>query len=203
MYAVSEQETSSVAFGFELLRSHLKTESCYVLHSLDEVYCWYGNHSSKVDKTTALQFAKTLSHAPIICRQATEPAIFKAKFSSWDLGIDLGTRKLRNPPPLESQAFRVRALTASGILPSRPAAFEHIRSVNDPHRSPTPTRFYPLPELQRFISTNNVPVTLEKDQIEQYLNEEDFEAAFSMTKNKFNSLPKWKQMNLKKSVDLF
>lgn len=38
---------------------------------------------------------------------------------------------------------------------------------------------------------------------EQYLTEEEFDKVFGMSRDKFNNMPKWRQVDAKKRVKLF
>nr|AEY80342.1 ABLIM class LIM protein ML093519b [Mnemiopsis leidyi] len=48
-----------------------------------------------------------------------------------------------------------------------------------------------------------LPKGIDRSQLQQYLSDEQFEAAFKMSQEKFDSLPLWKKTNLKKSLHLF
>ncbi len=47
------------------------------------------------------------------------------------------------------------------------------------------------------------PPDLDTTRLESYLTDEDFEAAFKMTRAEFEELPEWKKRNLKRAIKLF
>lgn len=58
---------------------------------------------------------------------------------------------------------------------------------------------YPYKELIKKRPPTGVDVTCK----EKYLSDEEFEQVFGITKEEFYSLPKWRQVNHKKKVELF
>ena len=48
-----------------------------------------------------------------------------------------------------------------------------------------------------------LPKGIDRSQLQKYLAEDQFEAAFNMSMEKFDSLPLWKKTNLKKNLYLF
>lgn len=66
--------------------------------------------------------------------------------------------------------------------------------------SQTASEVYALDKLQ---SPGPYPSGVDANVREQYLTTEDFASVFAMTKSEFNTLPKWKQSNMKKKHSLF
>ena len=60
--------------------------------------------------------------------------------------------------------------------------------------------FFPLASLQQ---PESLPPTLDQAHLELYLTDAEFFDTFTMTKDKFNSLPAWKKTGLKKNVGIF
>ncbi|XP_015263604.1 PREDICTED: supervillin isoform X3 [Gekko japonicus] len=60
-------------------------------------------------------------------------------------------------------------------------------------------KLYPLAE----ILARPLPEAVDPLKLEIYLSDEDFETALQMTREEYNSLPSWKQVNLKKAKGLF
>ena len=48
-----------------------------------------------------------------------------------------------------------------------------------------------------------LPQGIDRSQLQNYLAEDQFEAAFHMSSEKFITLPLWKKTNLKKNLHLF
>eukprot|EP00045_Choanoeca_perplexa_P016600 m.225222 g.225222 ORF g.225222 m.225222 type:complete len:1176 (+) comp17306_c0_seq1:123-3650(+) len=195
-----------IATGRDVIRSLLDTDSAYVLETGDEVYSWTGRKAGPDLKSGAWQraaeLAETSPFEPHKCRQGIEPAIFKAKFAQWDQGIELGKKKPTNGPPLESMAFRARAVTSSGLIPNRPAAFENVRELADPHASSGPATIYPVAELKRRKAAKDLPDDVDWATVERHLSEEEHLEVFGMASTRFQAMPLWKQKNLKGKVGL-
>uniref|UniRef100_A0A2D4NHH4 HP domain-containing protein n=1 Tax=Micrurus spixii TaxID=129469 RepID=A0A2D4NHH4_9SAUR len=60
-------------------------------------------------------------------------------------------------------------------------------------------KFYPLADLL----ARPLPEGVDPLNLEIYLSNEDFEAALQLTREEYNALPSWKQVNLKKAKGLF
>jgi hypothetical protein len=195
-----------IATGRDVIRSLLDTDASYVLETGDEVYSWTGRKAGPDLKSGAWQQAAERAEASPFeshkCRQGIEPAIFKAKFAQWDQGIDLGKKKLTNGPPLESMAFRARAVTSSGLIPNRPAAFENIRVLEDPHASTAPATVYSLAELKRRKEADDLPEDVDWATVERHLSDEEHLEVLGMPSTRFQAMPLWKQKNLKGKLGL-
>lgn len=134
-----------VAVGQTLRRELLSTDSVYVLLSMGELFIWAGRRATAEQLQAAQAFAQRLSNKketvsvpypiwPVVeLRQGVETSGFTVKFAQWEATPDITVQVQTSAPPLESQAFRVRALTSSGVLPARPAAFENVKPTVDPH----------------------------------------------------------------------
>lgn len=48
-----------------------------------------------------------------------------------------------------------------------------------------------------------LPGDVDRERLERHLSPEEFQAVFGMTIDKFNELPEWKRVDLKKRVKLF
>eukprot|EP01107_Rhizomastix_libera_P007632 TRINITY_DN22656_c0_g1_i1.p1 TRINITY_DN22656_c0_g1~~TRINITY_DN22656_c0_g1_i1.p1 ORF type:complete len:1378 (+),score=521.29 TRINITY_DN22656_c0_g1_i1:111-4244(+) len=60
-------------------------------------------------------------------------------------------------------------------------------------------KFYSLEQLKK----KDLPPTVDRANLENYLSPEDFQVAFGMSRDQFNALPKWQQVPKKKSAGLF
>ncbi|XP_010186469.1 PREDICTED: supervillin-like [Mesitornis unicolor] len=58
---------------------------------------------------------------------------------------------------------------------------------------------YPLADLL----ARPLPEGVDPLKLEIYLSDEDFEVALEITRDEYNALPSWKQVNLKKAKGLF
>eukprot|EP00730_Choanoeca_flexa_P015826 TRINITY_DN7353_c0_g1_i2.p1 TRINITY_DN7353_c0_g1~~TRINITY_DN7353_c0_g1_i2.p1 ORF type:complete len:1221 (+),score=382.92 TRINITY_DN7353_c0_g1_i2:24-3665(+) len=198
--------TTVLATGRDIIRSMLKTSGAYVLQTGPEVYFWHGRRASAALKQHASDQADHLAadapYPPQKCVEQLEPAVFKRKFSQWDQGIELGKKELKNAPPLESQAFRVRALTSTGLIPNRPAAFENVRQLADPHAHDKPVKTYALADLKRWKQANELPDDVDWAKVERHLSEEEHVEALGVSSTRFQAYPPFKQLNLKSKAGL-
>lgn len=80
------------------------------------------------------------------------------------------------------------------------------KNASEPNNPLLPERFdgnyYTLEALQH-RNIQNYDQVVDKNNREQYLNPEEFEAVFGMTKEEFAKLPKWKRVNKKRAVHLY
>lgn len=187
-----------IAQGRNLRRELLATNGAFVLLSKGELFVWIGRKAAADIAEAARVFAVALQagtesppeNVPPPAwptdelRQGVETTAFTAKFSHWELSADLSVAAQRSAPPLESQAFRARALTASGLLPSRPAAFENVKPTPKPHERQEVALYAPK-ELRQAVAGNSLPPGVEGDKLENHLSDADFEAEFGMTKAEF------------------
>ena len=63
------------------------------------------------------------------------------------------------------------------------------------------TRFYPYKKLMG--ADGELPPDVDPSRKEAYLTDSDFESIFKMDRECYDALPRWKQVNLKKSLSLF
>uniref|UniRef100_A0A914DHI3 HP domain-containing protein n=1 Tax=Acrobeloides nanus TaxID=290746 RepID=A0A914DHI3_9BILA len=61
------------------------------------------------------------------------------------------------------------------------------------------TKFRSIDEVR----ARNLPKGCDLKSLEQYLNDEDFRKVFKMERKEFYKLPRWKQISLKKEMNLF
>ena len=187
-----------VSQGRNLRREHLATTGAFVLLSKGELFVWVGRKAPSDFATVARDFAADLQAGRAALpegvvppswpteelRQGVETTAFTAKFAHWELSADLSVAAQRSAPPLESQAFRARALTASGVLPARPAAFENVKPTPKPHERVAFALFSPE-ELRKAVENDSLPDGVEGDKLENHLSDADFEAEFGMSKAAF------------------
>uniref|UniRef100_A0A8D0HAH8 Villin-1 n=1 Tax=Sphenodon punctatus TaxID=8508 RepID=A0A8D0HAH8_SPHPU len=170
-----------------------------------QVFFWIGKDANAAEKEAAAVTAQEYlrSHPSgrdpdtpiIVVKQGYEPLTFTGWFLAWDpllwsekksyeelkaeLGEDSSLGQLVNEITSEKEVF-----IASTVLGS--VSFQS----------------YPL-ELLANVTADDLPKGVDPNRKEDFLSEEDFMAAFGVSRQAFTTLPRWKQQNLKKAKGLF
>ncbi len=63
-------------------------------------------------------------------------------------------------------------------------------------------KIYPY-DVLRVIRKKKLPADVDRERLERHLSPEEFEMLFQMNIQKFNELPEWKRVDLKKQLRLF
>jgi len=176
---------------FNYTQEDLDQNDIFYLDTYSELYVWVGDKSNDTEKKMAFQTAiEYIENAgdgrsndtPIIKVVAGhEPKLFTCHFLGWD-----PIRAAAKEDPAEA---KLRAAKGVGASPSSVRAAASVYSTDKKH---------PLADLQK-----GVPEGVDPTKKEDWLNDADFEAAFKMKRDAFAKTPKWKQDNLKKSLNLF
>lgn len=61
-------------------------------------------------------------------------------------------------------------------------------------------RKFPLAALR---AKTDLPEGMEMNELDQYLEDSDFELVFKMNRSQFSQLPQWKQIRLRQEAELF
>jgi hypothetical protein len=176
---------------FNYQQDDLDQNDIFYLDTYTELYVWVGDKSNDTEKKMAFQTAiEYIDNAddgrskdtPIIKVVAGhEPKLFTCHFLGWD-----PIRAAAKEDPAEA---KLRAAKGSGSGPSSVRAAASNYSTD---------KKYPLAELQK-----GAPEGVDPTKKEDWLSDADFEAVFKMKRDAWAKTPKWKQDNVKKSVNLF
>lgn len=161
-----------------------------------EVFVWIGNGANNEEKKKAMETAieyidsdpsdRTSQDTVIMTlKQGFEPPNFKCHFHAWD---DNKWSQGLNWDQLKAQ------MESSGV-----AADVGPVSVTQALQAYSTNVKYSYKQLKN----NDLPDTVDLTKKELYLEDEEFESVFKMSRAEFSALPKWKQLNRKKDVGLF
>ncbi|XP_064608792.1 gelsolin, cytoplasmic-like [Liolophura sinensis] len=165
-------------------------DDVFLLDTFDEVYVWVGKGANAIEKKQALQTAKEYIDTDPVGRtpdstlllqvkQNHEPASFTCHFLGWD------PDKWQHGKSYEDIKEELGAENAGVTLVD-----EELKKYQ---------RTYSFDELKRRLPPEGVDVTNK----ENFLSDTEFEQIFEMDREKYDSLPRWKQIDLKKKVGLF
>lgn len=174
----------------EFNQQDLEEDDVMILDNYDEIFIWIGRGANDFEKREALKTAYSyLNSDPtgrnenntmiIVVKQCFEPPQFTGHFHPWD-------KELWN-----------HGMTFDEILKEVGEENAEINLLEDEVKKYT--SFYPLEVLQRKLPPEGVDVTCK----ELYLNDEDFQNTFGMTKEYYETIPQWKKVNLRKQHNLF
>ncbi|EFO17951.2 hypothetical protein LOAG_10546 [Loa loa] len=111
----------------------------------------------------------------VICK-TQEPDSFKALFAKWDDFID---------------EIDENELNVQSSLRCQPVDLDELLRLR--------TKTWPLEK----VTSRDLPLGVDLNRLEQYLNDDDFQSVFRMERTAFYALPQWKQIVLRKKHKLF
>uniref|UniRef100_A0A8C9W5X6 Advillin n=1 Tax=Scleropages formosus TaxID=113540 RepID=A0A8C9W5X6_SCLFO len=163
-----------------------------LLDTWDQIILWLGNDANETERTESVVISQEYLHTHpgsrdpdtpvLLVKQGFEPPTFTGWFTAWDPS----KWSVRNTF-LNSASFVTYCRGRLNILYT--CMFQ------------TPTN-YP-PEMLINKPATELPKGVDPAQKEKYLSDLDFSAVFGISKDNFASLPRWKQLNMKKSRGLF
>ena len=199
---------ASGAFGVEELgpfsQDDLDPDDAVILDARDTVFVWIGARSHPAEQRLAMETAVAYGryaaqhdaarprHAPCLrVVQGAEPLVFTARFHGW-----------QDKPAGTALSKSKGAAAASAAAKSK---------------APPPVRSYDgdtvdveaiLKELSRKYSYEDLlakkfPKGLDESALETYLEDDEFEKLFGMTRAAFAKLPMWQRINIKRRLHLW
>lgn len=176
-------------------------EHIYVFDIGSAIYVWIGSYASIEDKKNCWGAANTLLslytysrdiNTPIaVIKQGHEPITFTGFFEHWI------TRYWDSHISYERNRHMIEAPLGSTPIPVARTILPHAENGQDFDRY----QKYPIDMLT--ANPNQLPVNVDPTRKEVHLTHDDFVAIFKMSFAEFESLPKWKQVELKKQYKLF
>ncbi|XP_071484632.1 LOW QUALITY PROTEIN: advillin-like [Diadema antillarum] len=167
-----------------------------LLDTYNELYIWIGQGANDEEKkqvlTTATEYLKTdpsgrdLTSTQLIrVKQSYEPLTFTGWFMAWDHSYFQNIQT-------EEQMRQEMAKQNAAVVIDLKAAEEVEDSFENCAK-------FSLDELK----AKELPEAVNSSKREKHLSTADFEKFFGMSYEKYTTIPKWKQDNLKKKVGLF
>eukprot|EP01080_Neovahlkampfia_damariscottae_P002213 gene2213-2387_t len=160
---------------YDFSQYDLNQKDVFILDNGEFIYCWYGNEASFYTRKFSLELAVAYSKKV----KSTKVYVVKCfgepiEFTSLFQGW-------------EKWSWKTKLKVDTQLLDSEYFIQEYSRKT------------YSYNELLE----EKLPEGLDATKLETYLGDDEFMEVFSMDREKFNKLPKFKQQNLKKEVYLF
>eukprot|EP00056_Hartaetosiga_gracilis_P012462 m.198992 g.198992 ORF g.198992 m.198992 type:complete len:666 (-) comp13692_c2_seq2:133-2130(-) len=176
---------------FDFDQEDLIEEDVMLLDTYAEIFVWIGKGANAIEKKGALEAAfeyvktdpsgRTVDDTCIMqVKQGFEPTNFRCNFHAWDDD--------KWSSGLSYEELKAKLGAAVEVQDASEALDEWSGNKKYPY---TLLRDGPLPE------------TVDATKKELYLSDEEFETVFSMKREEFNALAKWKQNMKKKEAKLF
>ncbi|XP_073253861.1 gelsolin, cytoplasmic-like [Porites lutea] len=191
---------------FEFSQEDLIEDDVMFLDTYDEVFVWLGDGANEVEKsegvTVAMDYVssdpsgRTLEDTVIIqVKQGYEPLNFTGHFQAWDRDKWSEGRtyeEMKN----EMGEDTIKKFSEIRITPKTVKTMNHNNNADF-----TDGVCHPYDVLAQ--PHHLLPDSIDKTKRERYLSNEEFFLVFDMERTEFESLPRWKQVQLKKEKGLF
>lgn len=180
----------------QFVQDDLNEDDVMLLDTWDQVFLWIGQNANEDERkeavTTSQEYLRTHPgdrdpETPIfMIKQGFEPPTFTGWFGVWD------TEKWSKGRSYEQMKMEFGDEAAPNDVTNQEDIPEHNRVY-----SPFPA--------DALINKNGseLPEDVDPANKERHLSDDDFNDIFGITKDDFVSLPRWKQLNLKKEKGLF
>ncbi|XP_044205209.1 advillin [Thunnus albacares] len=179
----------------QFTQDDLIEDDVMLLDTWDQVFLWIGKEANEVERkeavVTSQEYLRTHPgdrdpDTPIVLiKQGFEPPTFTGWFTAWD------PSKWSDGKSYEELKRELGDVT-SPVNVVRQNSVESEKS------------FQPFPpEALVNKHANELPEDVDPTQKEKYLSDPDFNNVFGITKDDFASLPRWKQLKLKKEKGMF
>ncbi|XP_058948770.2 gelsolin, cytoplasmic [Pocillopora verrucosa] len=191
---------------FEFCQEDLVEDDVMFLDTYDEVFVWIGEGANEVEKAEAVTVAmdyvrsdpsgRTLEDTMMIqVKQGYEPLNFTGHFQAWDRDV-WSKGKTYEELKKEMGEDGIRKVSEIRITP------QSMKTMNNNnHSDATDGSSFTYEALAQ--PYHLLPAGIDKARREHYLSNEEFFLVFDMERTEFESLPRWKQVQLKKEKGLF
>lgn len=181
----------------QFTQDDLSQDDVMLLDTWDQVFLWIGKEANEVERkeavVTSQEYLRTHPgdrdpDTPIVMiKQGFEPPTFTGWFTAWDITKWSGGKSYEElKKELGDQAEPIVVKEKSQDVADEQKTFES---------------FPPGALVNK--QSNELPDGVDPSQKEKHLSDSDFSSMFGITKEIFESLPQWKQLNLKKAKGLF
>uniref|UniRef100_A0A4W6FBK0 Advillin n=1 Tax=Lates calcarifer TaxID=8187 RepID=A0A4W6FBK0_LATCA len=183
----------------QFTQDDLSEDDVMLLDTWDQVFLWIGKEANEVERKEAAVTSQEYLHThpgnrdpdtPIIMvKQGFEPPTFTGWFTAWDPSKWSGGKSYEE----------LKKELGDAVAPVE------VKAVcNEPNCVESEKNFESFPpEALVNKQASELPEGVDPSQKEKHLSDSDFSTVFGMTKDDFVSLPRWKQLNLKKEKGLF
>uniref|UniRef100_A0A8C5U751 Villin-1 n=2 Tax=Passeriformes TaxID=9126 RepID=A0A8C5U751_9PASS len=189
----------------DFTQDDLEESDVYLLDAWDQVFLWIGKDANESEKEAAAVMAqeylrshpsgRDLDTPIIVVKQGHEPPTFTGWFMAWD---PLNWEDKKSYETLRAELGDESSLgQLTSMITSKQEVFTASTTL-----IPTKLETFPLDVLVN-TSAEDLPRGVDPSRKEDHLSDEDFQAAFGMSRSAFSNLPLWKQQKLKKDKGLF
>ncbi|XP_068805018.1 villin-1 isoform X2 [Struthio camelus] len=189
----------------DFTQDDLEEDDVYLLDVWDQVFFWLGKGANESEKEAAAVMVqeylrshpsgRDLQTPIIVVKQGYEPPTFTGWFLAWD------PLKWTDKKSYEELRAELADDGSLGQLTSELTSRQEIFTATTT-LAPSKLETFPLDVLQS-TSAEDLPRGVDPSRKEDHLSDQDFKAAFGMTRSAFAALPLWKQQDLKKKKGLF
>jgi advillin len=176
---------------FNFNQDDLDRDDVFLLDTYNEVFVWVGAGSNETERKQALLTAVGyVEHAedgrskdtPIYRINAGyEPPNFTCHFLGWDAALAAS-----NEDPYERKLREMNGGAAPAAQDARAALADYSKKYS-----------------YKDLSTRNIPSTVDQGNLENYMEDKEFQEVFKMSRAELAAMPKWKREGLKKAAKLF
>ncbi|XP_040014789.1 advillin isoform X2 [Xiphias gladius] len=180
----------------QFTQDDLSEDDVMLLDTWDQVFLWIGKEANEVERKEAVVTSqKYLCTHPgnrdpdtpiLLVKQGFEPPTLTGWFTAWDPSKWSGGKSYEE---LKKELGDV----ASPV---------HVTSEQNCVESNKNFQSFPPEALVNKLAVE-LPEGVDPTQKEKHLSDSDFSYVFGITKDDFASLPRWKQLNLKKEKGMF
>ncbi|KAI3370212.1 hypothetical protein L3Q82_024994 [Scortum barcoo] len=180
----------------QFTQDDLSEDDVMLLDTWDQVFLWIGKDANEVERKEAVVTSQEyLSTHPgdrdpdtpiVLIKQGFEPPTFTGWFAAWDPSKWSG-----------GKSYEVLKKELGDM--ASPVQISTEQNCPEPEKSYSS---FPPDALVNKLA-NELPEGVDPTKKEKYLSDSDFNNVFGMTKDNFVSLPRWKQLNLKKEKGMF
>ncbi|GAA6215657.1 advillin-like [Lates japonicus] len=180
----------------QFTQDDLSEDDVMLLDTWDQVFLWIGKEANEVERKEAAVTSQEYLHThpgdrdpdtPIVMvKQGFEPPTFTGWFTAWD------PSKWSGGKSYEELKKELGDKVAPIEVKAEPNCVESEKNFES----------FP-PEALVNKQASELPEGVDPSQKEKHLSDSDFSTVFGMTKDDFASLPRWKQLNLKKEKGMF
>ncbi|XP_060898711.1 advillin [Labrus mixtus] len=179
----------------QFTQEDLNEDDVMLLDTWDQVFLWIGKEANEIERkesvVTSQEYLRTHPgdrdpDTPIVLiKQGFEPPTFTGWFTAWDPSKWSGGKSYEE---LKKELGDV----ASPLQVSTEHCTESEKTLQS----------FPPDTLCNKLATE-LPEGVDPTQKEKYLSDSDFNDVFGITKDDFVSMPRWKQVNMKKEKGMF
>ncbi|XP_034389676.1 advillin [Cyclopterus lumpus] len=180
----------------QFTQDDLNEDDVMLLDTWDQVFLWIGKETNEVERkesvVTSQEYLRTHPGARdpgtliLLIKQGFEPPTFTGWFTAWDPSKWIGGKSYEElKKELGEEATPVNVTTEQDCVESEKSC-----------------QSFPPDDLVNKL-VNELPEGVDPTQKEKHLSDSDFNHVFGITKDDFASMPRWKQLNMKKVKGMF